>query len=44
MTRYGAKREIQLADEINIHAQWGSVETILPNEKRYVCGSVYAFM
>jgi len=40
----GSGGEIQLADAINIHAQQGSVETILLNGMRFDCGSVDGFM
>ena len=40
----GSEGEIQLADAINIHAQQGSVETVLLNGKRFDCGSLEGFM
>ena len=40
----GSGGEIQLADAINIHAQQGSVETVLLNGRRFDCGSVEGFM
>jgi UTP--glucose-1-phosphate uridylyltransferase len=40
----GSGEEIQLADAINIHAQWGLVETVRFNGKRYDCGSVDGYM
>ena len=40
----GIGGEIQLADAINIHAQQGSVETVLLNGRRFDCGSVRGFM
>ena len=40
----GSGGEIQLADAINIHAQRGSVETLLLNGRRFDCGSVDGYM
>ena len=40
----GLGGEIQLADAINIHAQQGSVETVLLKGRRFDCGSVEGFM
>ena len=40
----GSGGEIQLADAINIHAQQGSVETVLVNGRRFDCGSVDGFL
>ena len=40
----GSGGEIQLADAINLHAQQGSVETVLLNGRRFDCGSVDGFM
>lgn len=40
----GSVGEIQLADEINIHVEQGSVETVRPNGRRFDCGSVDGFM
>ena len=40
----GSGGEIQLADAINIHAQYGAVETVRLQGQRFDCGSVDGFM
>ena len=40
----GSGGEIQLADAINIHAQQGSVETVILKGQRFDCGSVDGYM
>lgn len=40
----GSGGEIQLADAINLHAQYGSVETVRLNGQRFDCGSVDGYV
>jgi UTP--glucose-1-phosphate uridylyltransferase len=40
----GSGGEIQLADAINIHAQWGSVKTVRLKGRRFDCGTFEGFV